>query len=56
MKEEESINGQMEEFTMENGKMTRSMVSSEMLESERVGKGVFKLPGGAVCDGEWKDG
>ena len=40
---------------MENGKMTRSMVSSETRETKRVGRGVFKLPDGAVCDGEWKD-
>ena len=40
---------------MESGKMAREMVSSETPESDRLGRGVFKWPDGAVYDGEWKD-
>ena len=41
---------------MENGLMTRDMVSLETMENERVGRGVFTFSDGDVYEGESKDG
>ena len=41
---------------MESGKVTSNMVSSETRESDRLGRGVLKLPDGRDYDGEWKGG